>query len=331
VRLNQEYEKVSSQITYAKRRFEEALGDDSLESLQAELGDVEDMEGVRPEVKVVEELLEIQRQIGELKTALSTHQKKLDELIERHGDKKTLLLNLAKETLAQDEIQKKIDLLPPVPEGVDDIDAFAASFDEAKTSLDEKKTERNTLLLDRKEFEKSEPDFSAEELQIQYEESEDQFERVLRTGASVGQIYDLTSKLAEEMDSNTYQGLEEDLSRYVSIITDKRYTKVDMDKSMPQGFIRNDGEILPYHLLSAGTRDILALSLRLSMARYFLQEAEGVLVLDDPFVDLDPKRQEMGAEVIKEFAADKQVILFTCHPSHADLLGGNRIGLDTIA
>ena len=37
------------------------------------------------------------------------------------------------------------------------------------------------------------------------------------------------------------------------------------------------------------------------------------------------------ADVIERLlAADKQVILFTCHPSHADLLGGNRINLDPL-
>lgn len=328
--LHQEYEKVATQIAYAKRRFEEALGDDTLEGLLSELGDMGDAEGVRSEVDIVEALSLVQRQIGDLGKELSIHQEKLDELIERYDDKRTLLLSLAKGTQAQEEIQKQIDALAPIPEGVDDIAVFAATFNETKTSLEEKRTERNTLLLNRKDFEKTEPEFSAEELQIRYVESEAQSERVLRTGESIGQIYDLTSQLAEEMDTNTYQGLEENLSRYVSIITDKRYSKVDMDQSMPQGFIRNDGEILPYHLLSAGTRDVLALSLRLSMAQYFLQESEGVLVLDDPFVDLDPKRQEMGAEVLKEFASDKQVILFTCHPSHADLLGGNRIDLDPL-
>jgi DNA repair protein SbcC/Rad50 len=328
--LNQGYEKVAAQIAYAKRRFEEALGEDVLEDLQAELGDMDDTEDVRSEVDIVEALSEVQRQIGDLTKALSIHQEKLDELIERYDDKRTLLLNLAKEAQNQEEIQKQIDQLAPVPEDVDDIEAFAATFNETKTSLDEKRDERNTLLLERKDFEKTEPEFSAEELQIRSVESETQYERVLRTGESIGQIYDLTSQLAEEMDTNTYQGLEDNLSRYVSIITNKRYSKVDMDQSMPQGFIRNDGEVLPYHLLSAGTRDVLALSLRLSMAHYFLQESEGVLVLDDPFVDLDPKRQEMGAEVIKEFASDKQVILFTCHPSHADILGGNRIQLEPL-
>jgi len=48
-------------------------------------------------------------------------------------------------------------------------------------------------------------------------------------------------------------------------------------------------------------------------------------------VDLDPQRQERAAAVIQEFAEGKQVILFTCHPAHAKLLGGHRVELNSAA
>ncbi len=43
-------------------------------------------------------------------------------------------------------------------------------------------------------------------------------------------------------------------------------------------------------LLSVGPRDELALAVRLAMARRFLKEGGGFLLLDDPLVDLDPRR-----------------------------------------
>ncbi len=49
---------------------------------------------------------------------------------------------------------------------------------------------------------------------------------------------------------------------------------------------------------------------------------QGFLLLDDPLVDLDPERQEATAEGLRRFSSGKQVILFTCHPHHAQLLGG---------
>jgi uncharacterized protein YhaN len=49
--------------------------------------------------------------------------------------------------------------------------------------------------------------------------------------------------------------------------------------------------------------------------------------MDDPLVNMDPARQEKAAELIKEYASNKQVLIFTCHPRHAELLGGNQIKL----
>ena len=84
---------------------------------------------------------------------------------------------------------------------------------------------------------------------------------------------------------------------------------------------------MPFGSLSAGTFACLGLAVRLSMARWFLEGRDGFLILDDPLVDLDPARQVAATAMLKRFAEDKQVILLTCHPSHADLLGGNRIEL----
>jgi exonuclease SbcC len=61
------------------------------------------------------------------------------------------------------------------------------------------------------------------------------------------------------------------------------------------------------------------------MARYFLEGLEGFLVMDDPLVDMDPERQEAAAKVIQNFASEKQILIATCHPTHADLLGGHMV------
>jgi exonuclease SbcC len=62
------------------------------------------------------------------------------------------------------------------------------------------------------------------------------------------------------------------------------------------------------------------------MAELFLGEGQGFLVLDDPLVDLDPQRQRHAAAVLSEYR--HQMVIFTCHPAHAELLAtGNRIEL----
>ena len=90
--------------------------------------------------------------------------------------------------------------------------------------------------------------------------------------------------------------------------------------------VRRDGRSLPYDLLSAGTKDLFALAIRLAMAEFFLGGMEGFLVLDDPLVDLDPDRQRQAAAVLTEFSKKHQLVIFTCHPTHAQLLAdANRV------
>ena len=72
----------------------------------------------------------------------------------------------------------------------------------------------------------------------------------------------------------------------------------------------------------------MGLAVRLAMSKYFLQGSDGFIAMDDPLVDLDPERQQKSAEVLKAFARDKQLIIFTCHPSHVTLLGGNNMTLN---
>jgi len=49
--------------------------------------------------------------------------------------------------------------------------------------------------------------------------------------------------------------------------------------------------------------------------------------MGDPLVNMDPARQEKAAELMKEYASNKQILIFTCHARHAELLGGNQIKL----
>ena len=62
---------------------------------------------------------------------------------------------------------------------------------------------------------------------------------------------------------------------------------------------------------SDGTMDQLYLALRLAVAEELTPNAP--LVLDDAFARFDDQRMAAAMEILKEYAKDKQVILFTCH------------------
>jgi exonuclease SbcC len=146
---------------------------------------------------------------------------------------------------------------------------------------------------------------------------------------AIARIKKVTEELLGEMDEGTYSVLEQDVAELMQKMTGGRYEEVVMEESVPSGFRRKDGVVMPYENLSTGTKDVLGIALRLAITKRFLEEKEGFIIMDDPLVDLDPDRQSKAAEAIKDFAENKQLILLTCHPAHAKILGGNRIELST--
>jgi uncharacterized protein YhaN len=121
--------------------------------------------------------------------------------------------------------------------------------------------------------------------------------------------------------------MREELGRLISSTTAGRYREVELAGSLPRGLVPRDGVALDWERLSAGTRDLLALALRLVMASRFLGSSRGFVMMDDPLVEMDPTRQAAAASAMRAFATDRQLVVFTCHPAHAELLGGERIEL----
>ena len=138
------------------------------------------------------------------------------------------------------------------------------------------------------------PDVTFEEVERQFREKEEQFNREVRRGEVVAKIRVRTNELIKLLDTNTYSNLKKDLEAHITNITGSRYKELTIDESLPEGlptgFVRKDGKLIPYSLLSFGTKDALGLSLRLVIGRYFLQSSDGVYVMDDPLVDMDPRR-----------------------------------------
>ena len=72
--------------------------------------------------------------------------------------------------------------------------------------------------------------------------------------------------------------------------------------------------------LSRGTREQLYLALRFGLIREFGEHAERLpVVVDEALVNFDPERARLAAESFAQLADTNQVLVFTCHPSTADM------------
>jgi uncharacterized protein YhaN len=110
--------------------------------------------------------------------------------------------------------------------------------------------------------------------------------------------------------------LNEALRRELPRITRGRYAGGTVDESLQiKLYAPESGGLVPIEQLSRGTRDQVALVQRLEIAR-LLDPAAGraPLLLDGPFAHFDAERLRLGAELVAEVAAHRQVVLFTEDP-----------------
>ena len=104
-----------------------------------------------------------------------------------------------------------------------------------------------------------------------------------------------------------------------------RYTGAALDRSFhltaqPTG----DPLQRDIQLLSAGAADQLYLAARLAICQLVLPEEKQVpIILDDALTNFDDERCAAALRLLKQEAAHRQILLFTCHSREAALLAGD--------
>ncbi len=108
--------------------------------------------------------------------------------------------------------------------------------------------------------------------------------------------------------------------KYLSILTDNRYSRIDLDGNKIAN--ERETEFKEWIHLSRGTKEQLCLALRLGYASNYSKdrntaESNGKpdlpLIIDDAFVNFDPKRMKNALKCLLEFSKSNQVLFFTCH------------------
>lgn len=101
-----------------------------------------------------------------------------------------------------------------------------------------------------------------------------------------------------------------------SSLTGGRYSSVSVSKSLDMSVERTDvfgTREIGY--LSQGTVDQAYLSLRLAVSRLISDGKPIPVMLDDSLSQYDDKRTALALEFLKNYSADSQTVMFTCHDS----------------
>ncbi len=132
---------------------------------------------------------------------------------------------------------------------------------------------------------------------------------------------DLLQKSRESFQAKYMQPLQNGLHQYLELIDGKGGTKsgyaiedfeLDMDLNIKLTY---SGSTKTSDYLSQGYQDLVALSSRLALVDVLYPEEKPILILDDPFTNLDDKKIKESLKLLHEIAKDRQTIYFTCHES----------------
>ena len=202
---------------------------------------------------------------------------------------------------------------------------FFSALNQARTVYEEISSSYYIAKEKCAECERNLPDTSFEELEKEYKFAKEAFQKLLRNGNALLRIKDSFINVKERMDQNTDKPLTESMSKYLEILTEGSYKVKEIGDSMDIRLESNNLVEMPSDLLSTGTKDSVALAVRLAFVENLLGSRKGFLVLDDCLVDMDPSRKDNAVKMIKEFAERHQVIFTTCSPETAQQLSGNII------
>jgi uncharacterized protein YhaN len=138
-------------------------------------------------------------------------------------------------------------------------------------------------------------------------------------------VYDGTLKGIERAEQATMRTatryLEKRMVGDLDRITDGRYRRVRVDdRTLDISLYAPErGDWVEVAQLSQGTLDLVYLAARLGLVRLVTGDRRPPLVFDDPFVTLDDARAERAIGLLRDLAADFQVIYLTTSDRYDDL------------
>lgn len=130
-----------------------------------------------------------------------------------------------------------------------------------------------------------------------------------------------------ELRRNYSDTLDSRTAQIFKAISDDRYKSVSVSKNFDLNVTTEDTfGLKSAAYLSDGTENQLYLSLRLAISELIAESGTVLpIFMDDPFSNYDDNRAFNAISFLKDYSKDKQVIMFTCHSSFANMAAQQKI------
>ena len=136
-----------------------------------------------------------------------------------------------------------------------------------------------------------------------------------RQYAAIALAIETLGRADSELQSRFSPQLAQKAADYMDYLTDGRYDELVLARDLSaKAHSADDPTPRDTAYLSAGTADLLYLSVRLALCELTCPADDPCpLVLDDTLVNFDDARAKRARALFREIAQHRQVILFTCH------------------
>ena len=133
--------------------------------------------------------------------------------------------------------------------------------------------------------------------------------------------YEILSDASSNLIGNVAPNLTDYARSIMAAISADKYSDLAVDSKLDMTFNR-EGLTTEVDYLSAGTKDIAYVSLRLALAELIYENERPPLIFDESFARLDDTRLKRMLDMLAS-AAKNQIIILTCHTRESELLSNS--------
>lgn len=230
------------------------------------------------------------------------------------------LMKLRDDVQSHTDAYKKLEVFE---EGADLSALLAVTKSEETLSLQELNEKLSALTEAREQCHERIGGLNAdlESLQVQYEEWEenklhlerlkDLQEQELQKYNHILKVQEYLTKAKESMTNRYAAPILESFRKYYEMITTDDTEKFHIDANT-KITVDEQGKQREINTLSSGYRDLMGICLRVALVDAMYKDESPVLIMDDPFTNLDDRKMEKAKRFLKLVSEKYQVIYFTC-------------------
>ncbi len=269
-----------------------------------------------------------QKKLSESKADFEYHQKEISDFLAQHGfepahNVQLQLLNIRDAVQAYTEAIRKLELFE---KGTDTALFTTVTEEDKSKNLSELNTSIQTMREKSEIFSKQLNAYQTdiEQLQAQLEEWEEnkiRLEELKEIQSKEQQKYNHILKVqeylakAKENITNRYAApILESFSKYYEMITSDSANEFRIDANT-NITVMEQGKQREVNTQSSGYRDLIGICLRVALVDAMYKEETPVLIMDDPFTNLDDEKMKQAKKFLEHIAEKYQVIYFTCSES----------------